>query len=202
MSAGEVDDVFLPFPPTFPAARNAKSTVLQSSVAAVRMSTRFDAYMRHLPPAHQQVLLHAVAGTWIPIDVAHAHYEACDAAGFTADEAFANGRRTFDQAGQVVFGTVLKMAKAAGVTPWTTLEQLQRFCARGYDGGGVQVHRLGPKEARIQVVKVRLMESPYYRGALRGVFASAMELFCTKVYLTEKPGARPFGTITMRQQWA
>jgi hypothetical protein len=200
--AAEVEDVFLPFPPTLHLARNAKSTVLQGSVAAVRASGHEQDYLRHLAPANQQVLLQAVAGTWIPIEVAAAHYEACDAAGFGVDEAFANGRRTFDQTGQVIFGTVLKMAKAAGVTPWTLLEQLQRFWERGYDGGGVQVVRQGPKEARIHIVKCRLFESPYYRAALRGVVTSAMELFCTKVYVTEKAGPRPFGTVTYRQQWA
>jgi hypothetical protein len=199
---GETDEVLVPFPPTLTTARNAKSTVLQGSVAAVRASSRFHEYLRHVPPASQPILLHSVAGTWIPIDVAFAHYSACDAAGFGIDEAFANGRATFDKAGHVLFGTVLRMAKAAGVTPWTPLEQLQRFWDRGYDGGGVQVLRVGPKEARIQIVRTRLAESPYYRNALRGVLASAMDLFCTKTYLTERPGAREPMTMSLRQQWA
>jgi hypothetical protein len=200
--AANAEEVVLALPANVANARNMKSTVLQASVNAVRTGPRGAAYLAKLAPAHKDALLTAIAGTWIPIDVAAAHYEACDAAGFTQDDAFANGGKTFDIAGHVIFGTVLKMARASGVTPWTLLEQLQRFWERGYDGGGIAVSKLGPKEARVNVVRQKLFESPYYRGALRGLLGAALGLFCTRVYVVERPGQRAFASIHLRVQWA
>ena len=101
-----------------------------------------------------------------------------------------------------MFGTVLRLAKGAGVTPWTVLPHLQRFWERGYDGGGLSVWRLGPKEARIELAQCSLAEVRYFRNALRGLFSSVVQLFCTRAYLQEAPGTRPRGGFAVRAQWA
>jgi hypothetical protein len=180
--------------------RHARSTVLVGSIAVVRASDRWDAYVKALPSAQKEVLLHAVAATWIPIDAALAHYMTCDTLGFTPEQECANGRGTYDHAGGSIFGTVTKMARGVGVTPWTLFAQLQRFWGRGYDGGGVSVTRLGPKEARIDVAEIPLAESRYYRNALRGLVIAASEMFCTKTYAREFP--RTYATVSYRIQWA
>jgi hypothetical protein len=195
-------DVIVPFREPIVAAASARSTVIIGSAASVRAAGRWDEYVAALAPEHRDAILGAVAGAWIPFDVARVHYAACDALGFTPDEMVANGRRTYDTVGGTLFAAVLRMAKTAGVTPWTFIEAVPRFWWRSYDGGGVQVTKLGPKEARIQVVAVRLLDSPYFRGALRGVLMAVLERFCTKAYVTEWPGKRPSATVTLRVQWA
>jgi hypothetical protein len=182
--------------------RNVRSTVLLGSVKAVRATGQFAAYERSLLREHKDTVLHAVAGTWIPVEVAAAHYDACDAAGFSEGAAFANGRHTFESAGNVIFGNVLTRAKSSGVTPWALLEQFPRFWERSYDGGAVGVNRVGPKEARVHILRSLLLESAYYRSALRGVVASAIDLLSVRAYVVEKPGLRPSGTVTLRVQWA
>ena len=46
-------------------------------------------------------------------------------------------------------GTLAKMGRSAGVTPWTGLVHFQRLWDRVLDGGGVAVYRVGPKDARV-----------------------------------------------------
>ena len=88
------------------------------------------------------------------------------------------------------------------MTPWSVMPHFQRFWERGYDGGGVRCTRLGPKEARLELVAVRVVDSRYYRNALRGLVMGVVELFCNKAYATESPGKRGPGTVSYRVQWA
>src|SRR5438093_502536 len=126
--------------------RNARSTIIIGSIGVIRATDRWNEYVAALPQEHHAILLESVAATWIPVDSALAHYRACDALNLPVDEQVANGRKNFDRAGATLFGTITKMAREIGVTPWTLLTQMQRFWDRGYDGGGVMITRIGPKE--------------------------------------------------------
>ena len=196
------EDILLPFPTPIVTARHARSTVLIGSIGAVRGTERFDEYAALLTAEQREILLNLVAGTWVDIELALAHYQACDALGYSVDEQLANGRATFDKTSGTLLGTVLRMAKQAGVTPWSILPQFQRFWHRGYDGGGVRVTRIAPKEARVELVQFRLCESRYYKNALRGLVTAIVERFCRRAYLVEEPSARASSAATFRVQWA
>ena len=182
--------------------RAARSTIIISSIAVIRGNGQFDAYRDALPVEVRPVLLEAIAGTWIPVEAAVEHYRACDALALGVDAQFANGRKTFERTGATLFGTMMRMARGAGVTPWAVLENLQRFWDRGYDGGGVCVYKVGPKEARTDLVGVAVCEVPYYRNALRGLMSVVIELFCAKAYLTEQRPPRGASSMSLRIQWA
>jgi hypothetical protein len=196
------DDVIMALPTPLLPIRHARSTVLLGSIATIRESGRLAEYEARLNPAHRDILFNLVAGTWVPVDIAYAHYDACEHLAFPVEQQVANGRATFDKTSGTLLGTVIRMAKEAGVTPWNILPQFQRFWSRGYDGNGVAVYRLGPKEARVDVVQNRLCDSRYYRNALRGLTAGVTEMFCSKAYVNERPGIRlPMG-VSFRVQWA
>ena len=131
-----------------------------------------------------------------------AHYAACDALALTREQQVANGRAVFEKTRGTLLGTIVRMAKEAGVTPWTIFPYFQRFWERGYDGGGVTIVKSGPKEVRIELTQFPLFESPYYRNALRGLLTGVFELFCTKAYIVDCPGTRPRWTMAVRVQWA
>ena len=144
----------------------------------------------------------AVPGTWIPIEVAFAHYEVCESLGLPTERQIANGRAMFDKMRGIFLGTMVQMARESGVTPWTVCPLLQRFWERGYDGGGISVTKIGPKEARMELVQFRLGDSLYYRNALRGLLMGVLELFCQKAYVTELPRRRAPASVVVRAQWA
>jgi hypothetical protein len=196
------EETILAFPAPVVPARHARSTVLIGSQTGLRERGHFDRYVSHLPPAHRETLLTMVAGAWLPIDVAIAHYDACEALGLPPDQQVALGRTTFDKTAGTLLGTAFRMARESGVTPWTVFPFYQRFWERGYDGGGLSVVKLGPKEARLDIVQVRVAECRYYRTALRGLAMGVLELFCQKAYVTERPGRRAPGSVCFRMQWA
>jgi hypothetical protein len=196
------EEIVLPFPTPVVPARHMRSTILLGSIASVRDTGRYDDYVAGLSPASRDVLLNAVAGVWIPLSIAASHYEACDALGLPVDQQVHNGRATFDKTRGTLLGTMLRMARGTGVTPWDVIPYFQRFWERGYDGGGIGAAKLGPKEARLEVVGVQLLETRYYRNVLRGLATGVTELFCSKAYITERPGHRSPGSIALRVQWA
>jgi hypothetical protein len=196
------EEIFVPFPSPIRPLRHARSTVLIESIAAVRESPRRVAYEAALEKSFRELLLTSVAATWVPLDAALAHYRACDKLEIPVDEQVANGRKTFQRASGAIFGTITKMAKEVGVNPWTLMAQFNRFWGRSYDGGAVQVRKLGPKEAYVDVIQAPLFESRYFRNALRGVILSGVDLFCTKAYMTERLNARPHDGGAFRIQWA
>ncbi len=109
----------------------------------------------------------------------------------------------FEKTGDTMFGTtVMRLAKGVGVTPWTLFPHLHRFWERGYDGGGIRVQKLGPKEARIELMQCSLADSRYFRNAVRGLFGTVIQLFCSRAYIQEMPSKRPAGGMALRAQWA
>jgi hypothetical protein len=209
-------EVILALPAKNNPVKHMRSTILLGSIASLRAAGHIDAYRSALEPRHHETLFQAVAGIWIPLDVAMAHYRACESLGLAPDKVVELGRSTFDKTGGTLFGTVLRLAKGAGVNPWTVLPQLQRFWDRGYDGGGIRVLRLGPKEARIELVQCAIADSSYFRYALRGVVVAVLHMFCSRAYVHEQALSalagqasalagrtpKPGGTMALRAQWA
>jgi hypothetical protein len=171
-------------------------------MASLRQAGHFDGYAAAIPEEHRDQLLQAVAGTWVPIDIAQSHYRACESLALSSETEVELGKSVFDRTGDTMFGTVIRLAKSTGATPWTLLPQLQRFWERGYDGGGIRVAKLGPKEVRIEVVQCALADSRYFRNAVRGLFGAVVQLFCSRVHVHEVSGQRLAGTFTVRAQWA
>ena len=198
------EEVILPFPAPraqIEPATHYRSTWIVSSLQSLRSAGHFDRYVAVLPPAMKSEILDAVAGVWMPMPVARAHYVACDELGLSSDEQLAMGASVGERAQGNVLSTVVRAARGAGVTPWTILPQLGRLYARGADGGAVAVFKLGPKDARTEFVGCELFDIDYFRHAFRGVFLGIMSLFCKKAYIHETP-KRGKGEVTFQVQWA
>ena len=194
-------DMVLALPAVVRPTHHARSTLILASVATVRGLGRFDDYERALAPEQKDAILGALAGTWLPIEAAQAHYAACDTLGFTAEQQVQAGRATFDAARATLLGTAVRMARGVGVTPWTMLPHLQRFWERGFQGGAVQVERAGPKDAIVTLVECTVLSSPYFRNGLRGLVAALCGLSSTRAYATERRTRRQ-DAIEFRAQWA
>lgn len=194
-------EVILPFPAHVQPVRAIRSTVIVGSFAVLRENALFDAYEAALPLDKRELLVHIVAGAWIPLDLALVHYAACDSLGIPHDTIAQFGRGVFDRIRGTLLGTTVRMARGAGVTPWTVLPHLQRFWDRAYQGGGLSVIKMGPKEARGDVIHARMCDSTYFRHALRGLLGGVLELFCQKAYVTVLQTQAP-SSVAYQMQWA
>lgn len=177
-----------------------RSTWVISSLAALRDRGHEAAYFRALPQEHHLAMQTLVAGIWLPMSFVRAHYEACDQMRLPHKELVAIGHAASDKAQGTLLQTAVRMAKAAGVTPWTIVAQYGRLFHRSIQGGGIAVYKAGPKEAQIHVVGLELLEIPYFRTAFAGVFNGVNALFCRTSYVHVVSSSKD--EATYRFQWA
>jgi hypothetical protein len=200
------DRVLIPFPggrrEKVPATQHFRSTWLCSSLRSIRDRGLYDEYVQNLDPVHREAVESSVVGTWLPIEVAVAHYRACDALMLSVPEMLTIGREATNQVHGTLLGTFVRLAKGAGVTPWTVLGRLDELWRRIWLGGGLEIMQLGPKEARVYIAGWPCAGSGYCRIALRGVIPAVTDLFCTRSYAREINSLRTPDALAYTLSWA
>ncbi len=183
-----------------PTVKAQRSTTLLAEVAVLRDMGYGDAYRSLLAPEGAR-LLESVAGTWIEMPLMVAHYDACGRLGLSPAQQVEFGSESARRILGTLLGTAGKLAKSAGASPWTFFENAARFWTRGYEGGGLRVLKLGPKEARVELAGNPLFERPFFRNGFRGYALTLVGLFCTRGWIREEPVARGL-SAAYRGQWA
>jgi hypothetical protein len=166
-------------------ASHFRSTWLTSSQTALRQRGLFDAYAAGLTSEYRDDILSSIAGVWLPTQAAVVHYEACDRLALNAQEQASLGAQVVGETNRTVLGTLARLVRAGGVTPWMICEQLPRLWERTWRGGAVGCVQLGRKDARIEVVGWPCARVPYCRTAMRGVVQGLLQQFCTRVFVNE-----------------
>jgi hypothetical protein len=199
-------DSFLAFPAppaTLGVATEVRSTLLATSLQSIRKHGLFDPYAKHLTGPFRETVLTAVAGSWLPINAAKAHYLACDALRLETAQQLAIGMEVGDRVNGTFLGFMVRTAKTVGVTPWLALAQSAKLYFRLFQGGGgIAISELGPKEARVELVGNPLYDIDYFRNGCRGFFQAATRLFCTRVYTHDLSRGRSPNGLTVRVSWA
>ena len=182
-------------------ARHFRSTWLTASQATLRERGLGERYEAAIEPEYKERVLSAVAGVWLPMDVARAHYAAADSLHLPHDMLVDIGKTATLRANATTLQFISRLAQGVGVTPWTVLAQTPRLWANTCDDGGVGVLRVGPKEARVEVVGFPLASLEYNRITMRGIVLGVVALFCTKAYAREIPALTTSRTIGLRLSW-
>jgi hypothetical protein len=197
-----VEEILVPFASTSVAATQLRSTLITTSLQSLRTRGVFDRYLALVPRTYRDEILGTIAGQWLPMELGLAHYGACDQLGFSAQEAFAIGQEVGDRVQGTLLGVALRTVKNAGVTAWSALTMCTRLYERLYLGGAVQLVKVGPKEARMELVNNACAGIAYWKSGFRGIVAAGTALFASKTYVHELPKfASPSG-FGMRVSWA
>lgn len=166
------------------AVDRVRSTLLASSLHAIRERDLFDRYQVLLPERYHEQVIHTLAPVWLPIEVAVAHYNAVDALQLDDRTVYEIGRSVGDRLQGTFLGTIARGAQRSGVTPWAILNKMDRVWGRIFEGGGgCAVFKLGPKEARAEVRGLPLVRCAYFRQGFRGVLAGGLEVIARKCYV-------------------
>ena len=179
-------EIVLPFPAPFEkldAVTELRSTLIASSLQSLKARGHLARYSELVAEQHRDTLLHCIAGQWFPISLGFAHYEACDRLGLSLEEQREIGSDVSRRIHETFLGVVVQMAKGVGVTPWTVLVRGNQLWARTLRGGGLQVTRLGPKDAQIEIARLPLLEIPYFRTAAQGIYQVAIGMFATRAHV-------------------
>jgi hypothetical protein len=175
-----------------------KSTLLSSSLLGLRERGHDKAYLEKLPAELRGTLPFTPAGVWIPVDLILAHYAACDALRLSEEEVSAMGASVARLTRPLAAAATT--AGAVGVTPWTVLLSTNRFWARIHRGSGMRIVKLGPKEARVEVLRTPVARYAYWRIGLRSIALETTSPFCRSMYVKELANGRDM--VSYRMSWA
>ena len=193
--------VRVPLPSHVEPTSEFRSTWLSSSIRALRERDLWNAYLEILPAEFHEVVETHVAGMWLPMEVAMAHYEACDALPLGATEMYEIGAEVCTRVHGTLLGVVVKMAKSAGANPWMALERTPRLWDRIWVGGALALYELGPKEAQLEVHGWPAARYQYTRNAIRGVLHGVVSLFCRRAYVRERTAFCDHDRLVWRISW-
>ena len=180
-----------------------RSTLITASLASLRARGLFERYDALQTSRHRLKLLNLVAGEWLPLEVAEAHYRACDALGLGEDEQIAIGKDVSLRLHETFLSLFVKAARGVGMTPWMLLARCNTMQARISVGGGIRVTKLGPKSARIELAGVPHMSFAYVRNGLVGVYTAAVELLGSNVTarIVKSESSDPGRLFVLRIDW-
>jgi hypothetical protein len=200
-----VEEVIVPFKvprDQIPQGTEFKSVWLASSLHLLRERGLFNRYLENLPKQHHDPILHSIAGVWLPAQLCYEHYKACDKLGLPITEQVALGKAAMHRLQKTIFSMGFRAAREAGVTPFNVLGQISASWDREWKGGGVSITKVGPKDARVDIVGFIGSPIPYCRNGLRGVAMGLCELVCTKAYAQEIRELCTETTLGFRVAWA
>ena len=151
--------------PSGPNTTHMRGTLLVNSLDNLRALGLYERYLALLPKTHSDVIPYTIAASWIPIHVALAHYETCDALGLDDNQLRQMGKMMAKRVADTFLGTMLRATRDAGVAGlWTALKQNHRLLERMYQGGGMAVLKTGPKDLILENTGLPIVTSRYWRA--------------------------------------
>jgi hypothetical protein len=182
-------------------AKHFRSTWLTASQATIRARGYGARYEAAIDREYRDRVLALVAGVWMPMEIARAHYTACDRLDLPTAELVDIGKAATQRANATTLSFMSRLAKGSGATPWTVLAQTPRLVSATADDGAVAVARLGPKEARVEFVGYPLAGIRYNRITMQGIVLAVVELLCKKAYVKEIASMCSERCLGMRVSW-
>jgi hypothetical protein len=168
----------------------------------LRRHGHYDAYLTHLDPVYRADLLALIAGTWVPVELGRAHYQAADRLGLDVQTIDAFGAEVGQRVNKTLLSLAVKISKEGGVTPWTALARTHRLLVDTWDGSDVSVTKLGPKDARFDWVAIPYASIPYYVTSFGGFLRSLVTLFSSKASTRLVHERSSATVISYRLSWA
>lgn len=152
-----------------------KNVVLQSSLAELRAHGFYARYERAMEPGNLQTLLSSLAPGWIAIELALAHYKACDSLVLTTEESNLVGSGVGARLQQTSLVSPAKRTREADFDLWQGMANLHRIWSRLYQGGSAQVVKVGAREMLLECRKYRLDRFDYFRRAQMAAFRAMFD---------------------------
>jgi hypothetical protein len=184
------------------AATKIRSTLLVSSQQSLRIRNAYDRYLHLVDPEHRAALAELVVGVWTPVDVATAHYNACDRLGFDTAELISIGHDVEARLRNSILLNLAHVARGVGVSPLTVISQAPKFWARTFVGSEVCAERLGPKDARFSIAGFPFAPIPYNRVTFRGILESLVAPFCQRAFVRDAPECKGPLSLGWHIAWA
>lgn len=159
-------EVVIPHDPKAGPITAVRNALIQSSLANLKACGYYDRYERLIAPDVLTELLACLGPGWIPVALASAHYEACENMVLGAKELARLGSQVGERVQEAALVSSAKKSRDADFDLWDAASPLHRVWARLYQGGSVQVVKLGPREKLVELRGFTLARFNYYRQAM------------------------------------
>jgi hypothetical protein len=186
---------------TSPSVTRVRSTLLSASLQGVRQMGWEKRYFSVLPAALHDEIRMLIAGVWIALDLAIAHYTACDRMELSPDEIREMGKAVSFRTQKTFVGTLGSVVAGAGATPWSIYTHSHRIWGRIFDGGDMVIYKVGPKDMDVVCVGCPLFTVRYFRRALTSYYAAIVSLVAKSVHCRELAERRGANEIALRISW-
>jgi hypothetical protein len=153
-----------------------RSTLLQSSLQALREFGLYERWRAQIGAAERDLIVESIAPVWLPVDVAVAHYEACDRMQVDEAQQTLIGASVGARVQSTLLTTAGKLARNMGVTPDIAARCFSPLWARLFQGGSLQIELTGPKDLHLEFRQSVLPRCPYFRRTLCGNVGAATQL--------------------------
>lgn len=172
--------------PHGPRVTDIRGIVIQSRLNQLREHGHYDEYMARLPSRYRDHILHALASSWVPIEVSMDHFATLDAMPLSDTQITRMAEPMGAGIFQGLFASMVRAARSNGaeVGVWFGLGQAERVYGRVYNGGCCKVTRTGPKDAIVDLAGLPFASSRCFRlthcAFLRGIFSFSTRAFVCK----------------------
>jgi hypothetical protein len=179
-----VEEVFIPHEAPVRPVTAVRNNVLQASLTLLRDRGLYDRYAKLVEPATLHELSRNLAPCWVPVGVAHSHYRACDALALSTAELESVGREAGQHARKVSI-VVAQPEQNVAFDLWQNAERMHRVWKRLYQGGSVQVVRLGAAEELIEFRGFSIHQHRHFRYGCLAAIRSAHEAVGLQMKVTK-----------------
>jgi hypothetical protein len=184
-----------------PPVTHLRGSLVVSGRGHLRATGAFGAYEANLSSDARAELEGVIAASWLPIRLAHAHFEALDRVGLDESTIVQNTNATATKLHGVFLTTAVKALGGAGATPEFVLAMADKLWVRLFQGGAVGVQKAGPKDARVVILGDPLVRYRYHRVGFRVHIAMALRHFTHQSYVREESSDLDRATISFLLQW-
>jgi hypothetical protein len=168
--------------PHGPTVTQIRGSMVVSSQQTLRELGLYQRYLEQLPQAQHETVLFVLASSWVPVEVAMAHYAACDAMNLREEELDKIGRHVSARIVDTFLGTLLRSSQKVAAPGFVPIRQYPRMWDRLMQGGSCRVLMTGMKDARVESHGVPMFRYRYFRIGFVGLIRGAGMLFRSAVY--------------------
>ncbi len=183
-----------------PLVSEVSGVLTLSSMMSFRELGFLEQALARLSPATREVLEGMTAASWLSLPLALEYYAALDSLNLSSKECFEMGRVVGARANRASLATAARTAVDDG-DAWPGAFALAKMWLRLFRGGGLRAARLGPREARLEVMGYPGLRSHYISQSSRGWIHGFIEPFCQQMVVTELASPRPGLDALYRAQW-
>ncbi|MBL8715323.1 MAG: hypothetical protein JNL79_04975 [Myxococcales bacterium] len=194
-------EVVVPFPDRVGPTTHVRSTLLCASLQSIRSRGLQDVYLAALPEVDRLEMLAMTPGAWLPVERALIHYAACDRLPLDRNARLEIGADVARRIQKSLLNVIVRLTKEAGVGPWSVLTRAEKLRLPTWQGGGIQVEKLGVKDARLEWIRQPCARSEHFRLGFLGVVKGLCELYCRRV-VTKEEGAPEDDRFVQLVSWA